>query len=53
MGHEEVPRGFGLRTGNWGDTADGSGNCGETCSAEYSYWEEPESSQAMDFCFFS
>ena len=26
MGHEKVPRGFGLRTGDPGDTADGAGN---------------------------
>ena len=25
-GHEEVPRGFGLRIGDRGDTADGAGN---------------------------
>ena len=28
VGHEEVPRGFGLRTGDCGDTADGAGDCG-------------------------
>ena len=28
VGHEKVPRGFGLRTGDPGDTADGVGNRG-------------------------
>ena len=27
-GHEGVPRGFGLRTGDRGDTAGGAGDCG-------------------------
>ena len=26
VGHEKVPRGYGLRTGDPGDTADGAGN---------------------------
>ena len=29
VSHEKVPRGFGLRTGDCSDTADGAGDCGE------------------------
>ena len=32
VGHEEVPCGFGLRTGDRGDTADGAGNRGRPVS---------------------
>ena len=32
VGHKKVPHGFGLRTGDPGDTADGSGNCGRPAS---------------------
>ena len=32
VGHEKVPRGFGLRTGDPGDTADGAGNRGRPAS---------------------
>ena len=32
MGHEKVPCGFGLRTGDPGDTADGAGNRGSSAS---------------------
>ena len=32
VGHEEVPCGFGLRTGDPGDTADGAGNSGRPAS---------------------
>ena len=32
LGHEKMPCGFGLRTGDPGDTADGSGNCGRPAS---------------------
>ena len=27
VGQEEMPHGVGLRTGGWGDTADGAGDC--------------------------
>ena len=29
VSHEKVPRGFGLRTGDFGDTADGAGDSGK------------------------
>ena len=32
VGHEKVPCGFGLRTGDPGDTADGAGNRGSSAS---------------------
>ena len=32
VGHEKVPRGFGLRTRDPSDTADGAGNCGRPAS---------------------
>ena len=41
-GHEEVPRGFGLRTGDFGDTAVGAGNLGRPAQMSTDYWEEPE-----------
>ena len=42
MGHEEVPHGFGLRTGNpGGNTADCAGNCGQPAQLSMDYWEEP------------
>ena len=41
LGQEKVPRGFGLRTGDPGDTADGAGNQGEACQPSIDYWEEP------------
>ena len=38
----EVPRGFGLRTGDQdGDTAGGSGDCGRPAQLSTDYWEEP------------
>ena len=38
--HEEVPRGFGLRTGDRSDTADGAGNRGRPAWPSTDYWEE-------------
>ena len=32
VGHEEVPRGFGVRTGDRSDTVDGAGNHGRPAS---------------------
>ena len=40
VGQEKMPRGFGLRTGDLGDTADGAGNRGGL-PASTDYWEEP------------
>ena len=41
VGHEEVPAGFGLRTGDrGGDTAD-AGNRGRPAQLTIDYWEEP------------
>ena len=42
VGHEEVPCGFGLRTGDCGNTANGAGDCGRTAQPNMDYWEEPE-----------
>ena len=42
VGHERVPCGFGLRTGDCGgDTADGAGNLGRAAQPRVDYWEEP------------
>ena len=35
VGHEKVPRGFGLRTGDPGDTADGAGNLGRAAGRNH------------------
>ena len=42
VGHEEVPCGFGLRTRDPGDTADGAGDCRRSAQLSTDYWEEPE-----------
>ena len=40
MGHEKVPRGFGVRTGDYsGDIADGAGDCGRPAKWSRDYWE--------------
>ena len=42
MGHEKVPREFGLRTGDpGGNTAGGAGNYGRPDQLSTDYWEEP------------
>ena len=40
-GHQEVLCGFGLRTGDCGNTADGAGDCGRLAQPITGYWEEP------------
>ena len=40
-GHEEVPHGFGLRTGDLADTDDGVGNRGRPAQQGTDYGEEP------------
>ena len=39
VGHEEVPRGFGLRTGDPCDTADGAGDCWRPAQQSMDCWE--------------
>ena len=40
-GHKEVPCGFRLRTGDNGDTTDGSGNLRRPAWLSMDYWEGP------------
>ena len=42
MGHEKVPHGFGLRTGDCGDTAGGAGNRGKPVQSSTDDLEERE-----------
>ena len=52
VGHEKVPLGFGLRTGDPGDTADGSGNQGRPASQAQitgKNWELPEPQISIPF----
>ena len=39
-GHEEVPRAFGLRTGDHSDTVDGAGNYKRPAQLSTDYWEK-------------
>ena len=41
VGHEEVPRGFGLRTGDRSETADGAEDRGRPAQSSTDYWQEP------------
>ena len=41
VGYEEVPCGFGLRTGGHGNIADGAGDCRRPAQLSTDYWEEP------------
>ena len=41
MDHKEVPRSFGLRTGDPRDTAGGVGNLGGPAQRSTGYWKEP------------
>ena len=51
-GHEEGPRGFGLRTGDCGYRADHVGNCRRPAQLRMDYWEEQgEVSQGLLFFF--
>ena len=52
MGHEEVPCGSGLRTGDPGDTADGAGNYGRPASQVRitgKNWGLPEPQMSISF----
>ena len=40
VGHKRVPRGFGLRTGDHGNTADGGWGPREACQLSTDYWDE-------------
>ena len=54
VGHEKVPRGFGLRAGDLGsNTADRCWELREVYQPTMNYWEEPGATRAMDFYFFS
>ena len=53
VGHEKVPRGFGLRTGDLGgDIADGAGNRGKPASCSWITGRNWEPSPAVGFYFF-
>ena len=53
VGHEKVPCGFGLRTGDRSNTADGAGNCGKPAPPSTDDWEGPgEVSYRLLFLFF-
>ena len=52
VGHEKVQCGFGLRTGDTGDTADGAGNCGRSAQGAGITGRNWESNLATDFYFF-
>ena len=53
VGHEEVPHGFGLRTGDRGDIADGVRNLGRPDKLSMNYWEKPGEVSCGFLLFFS
>ena len=52
MGHEEVPCGFGLRTGDPGDTADGAGNQGRPASQAWTTGKNQELPEPQTSIYF-
>ena len=51
VGHEKVPRGLGLRTGDRGNTADGSGNSGRPASWAQTTEKNQELAEPRNYVF--